>query len=137
MTDETPAEALDRYLEKHAPDLPERNRNPGRGRQRGPGYPTRTIVAILILAGLVIVLLAIVSARAAECDIRGNISRKGDRIYHLPRSAAHAATAIDEAKGERLFCTEGEARAAGWRPAKGSAARGGAERKQTRENPFR
>ena len=38
---------------------------------------------------------------------------------HLPRRAgSYAKTRIDTAKGERWFCTEAEARAAGWRQAK-------------------
>jgi endonuclease YncB( thermonuclease family) len=52
------------------------------------------------------------------CLIKGNISKSG-RIYHLPGSAAYDKTQIDESKGERWFCTEEEARAAGWRAPKG------------------
>ena len=51
------------------------------------------------------------------CDIKGNISGNG-RIYHLPGGAHYARTRIDESKGERWFCSESEARAAGWRPAR-------------------
>ncbi len=51
---------------------------------------------------------------ASRCTIKGNISRSG-RIYHLPGSASHARTVIDETRGERWFCSEDEARAAGWR----------------------
>jgi len=50
------------------------------------------------------------------CQIKGNIGSSG-RIYHLPGSDSYAGTRIDESKGERWFCTEAEARAAGWRPA--------------------
>jgi len=49
------------------------------------------------------------------CDIKGNINSKGVRIYHAPGSTSYGATIIDESKGERWFCTEQEARAAGWR----------------------
>ena len=55
---------------------------------------------------------------SADCRIKGNISSKG-RIYHLPGSGSYDQTQIDEARGERWFCTEAEARAAGWRPAAG------------------
>jgi endonuclease YncB( thermonuclease family) len=51
------------------------------------------------------------------CDIKGNISGNG-RIYHLPGGAYYARTRIDESRGERWFCSESEARAAGWRPAR-------------------
>jgi len=53
------------------------------------------------------------------CPIKGNISRGGSRIYHLPGSGGYDGTRIDLAKGERWFCTEAEAKAAGWRAPKG------------------
>ncbi len=49
------------------------------------------------------------------CQIKGNINSKGERIYHVPGAHSYAATKIDEARGERWFCDEAEARAAGWR----------------------
>ena len=48
------------------------------------------------------------------CPIKGNISNRG-RIYHAPWSRHYARTKIDEAKGERWFCSEAEAIRAGWR----------------------
>lgn len=47
--------------------------------------------------------------------IKGNISSSGEKIYHVPGGAFYDKTVIDEAKGERWFCTEAEAVAAGWR----------------------
>ena len=49
------------------------------------------------------------------CHIKGNINSKGDRIYHMPGSRSYGPTRINESKGERWFCTEEEALAAGWR----------------------
>ncbi|MDE0679365.1 MAG: endonuclease [Gammaproteobacteria bacterium] len=51
-----------------------------------------------------------------ECRIKGNISAKG-RIYHLPGTRYYAQTVIDPDKGERWFCSEDEAKQAGWRRA--------------------
>ncbi len=51
------------------------------------------------------------------CDIKGNINREGERIYHTPASPWYERTVIDPGQGERWFCSEAEARAAGWRPA--------------------
>ena len=48
------------------------------------------------------------------CLIKGNINSKGDKIYHVPGSSSYASTVIDTAAGERWFCTEEEAIAAGW-----------------------
>jgi endonuclease YncB( thermonuclease family) len=49
------------------------------------------------------------------CYIKGNINGDGERIYHAPGSPSYDDTRIDEARGERWFCTEVEARTAGWR----------------------
>lgn len=49
------------------------------------------------------------------CQIKGNINGKGVRIYHAQGSRSYGATRINESKGERWFCSEAEARAAGWR----------------------
>ncbi|MEL7344082.1 MAG: thermonuclease family protein [Pseudomonadota bacterium] len=48
------------------------------------------------------------------CPIKGNISENG-RIYHAPWSPWYDRTRINEGKGERWFCSESEAVAAGWR----------------------
>jgi hypothetical protein len=54
-----------------------------------------------------------------DCDIKGNISvTTGERIYHLPGQRYYDETQISRGKGERYFCSEAEARAAGWRRAK-------------------
>ena len=50
------------------------------------------------------------------CAIKGNVSRSG-RIYHLPWSPWYGKVTVDEARGERWFCSEAEAQAAGWRAA--------------------
>jgi len=49
------------------------------------------------------------------CNIKGNINSKGDRIYHASGGSAYSSTQINESKGERWFCSEAGARAAGWR----------------------
>jgi endonuclease YncB( thermonuclease family) len=51
------------------------------------------------------------------CAIKGNISKQG-RLYHLPGSKWYDKTGIDETSGERWFCSESEATAAGWRKAR-------------------
>lgn len=52
-----------------------------------------------------------------DCVIKGNISGNG-WIYHLPGQENYEDTRIDTSRGERWFCSEGEARAAGWRRAR-------------------
>jgi endonuclease YncB( thermonuclease family) len=64
---------------------------------------------------------AVAQASAAAgpegCAIKGNISASG-HIYHLPGQADYDATRISAGKGERWFCSEAEAQAAGWRRAR-------------------
>ncbi len=55
---------------------------------------------------------------SVTCFIKGNIPRSGERIYHVPGGAYYDRTKISPAKGERWFCTEEEALAAGWRKSK-------------------
>jgi micrococcal nuclease len=55
----------------------------------------------------------------AQSLIKGNISQStGEKIYHVPGGEFYDKTVIDEAAGERWFCTEQEAVAAGWRRSK-------------------
>ena len=51
------------------------------------------------------------------CDIKGNISTSGEKIYHLPGCGSYTKTQIDEKRGELWFCSEKEAQEAGWRKA--------------------
>ena len=57
------------------------------------------------------------------CDFSGSLepvikgvvnALTGRRIYHVPGGLSYAATPVDEANGDRWFCTEVEAMAAGW-----------------------
>ncbi len=54
-----------------------------------------------------------------EPVIKGNISvSTGEKIHHVPGGDFYDETVIDESAGERWFCTEAEAVAAGWRKSK-------------------
>ena len=56
------------------------------------------------------------SRDSGACNIKGNISRNsGRRIYHVPGDPDYARTRISTSHGERWFCSESEARVAGWR----------------------
>ena len=55
---------------------------------------------------------------AWSCLIKGNVSSSGERIFHVPGAQHYEETKISEQKGERWFCTETEAVAAGWRKSK-------------------
>lgn len=51
----------------------------------------------------------------AACLLKGNINAEGERIYHVPGGRYYDVTRISPDKGERWFCSEAEAVAAGWR----------------------
>ena len=52
------------------------------------------------------------------CEIiKANINRAGDKIAHSPGQANYDTVRIDEAAGEKFFCSLEDAEAAGWRPA--------------------
>jgi endonuclease YncB( thermonuclease family) len=53
------------------------------------------------------------SGIASACNIKGNHSRKGEFIYHVPGMPYYNQT-----RAEAMFCSEAEARAAGYRPAR-------------------
>lgn len=54
---------------------------------------------------------------AGDCAIKGNISTSGEKIYHLPGCGSYEKTKIEESRGEKWFCSESEAQAAGFRKA--------------------
>ena len=55
---------------------------------------------------------------STNCVIKGNVSYSGgQRIYHVPGQYYYDETVITPARGERWFCSEAEAMAAGWRRA--------------------
>ncbi|WP_442417497.1 sunset domain-containing protein [Pelagimonas varians] len=58
-----------------------------------------------------IVGLILPAAENADCH-------PATRIYHLPGTKWYSRTKINEYKGERWFCSEAEAKIAGWRRAK-------------------
>ena len=57
-------------------------------------------------------------ALTGSCVIKGNVSiNSGEHIYHVPGQHYYASTIIRPEYGERWFCSEAEALAAGWRRA--------------------
>lgn len=57
-------------------------------------------------------------ASSTACTIKGNVSSSGEKIYHIEGCGSYNVTKINEARGERWFCTEEEAITIGWRKAK-------------------
>ena len=68
-------------------------------------------VAVLFLGGVGLT----VAGENDRCNIKGNVSTQGERIYHVPGQKYYNDTRISASHGERWFCSEEEARAAGWR----------------------
>jgi endonuclease YncB( thermonuclease family) len=66
-----------------------------------------------------VVLVAPASAQgapSADCTIKGNVNRKGERIYHMPGQHDYASINMTYHE-KRWFCSSEEAEAAGWRRA--------------------
>lgn len=79
---------------------------------------TRPALAAAALVAACLLILTVASASAEEadaCNIKGNVNTRGERIYHMPGQKYYAETRISASHGERWFCSEAEARAAGWR----------------------
>jgi len=74
------------------------------GQRKSPAASSAVAVPVPLLA----------APAPGKCGIKGNIGSSG-KIYHVPGSPAYDKTRIDESKGERWFCSEEEAREAGWR----------------------
>jgi len=72
---------------------------------------------VTVTSSSVIVATSSQAVNKASCTIKGNISSTKDKIYHMIGCGSYNKTTIDESKGERWFCTEQEAQAAGWRKA--------------------
>lgn len=54
-----------------------------------------------------------------SCDIKGKVSyHGGTKIFHVSGQEYYSATKISYSRGERWFCSEAAAKAAGWRKAK-------------------
>lgn len=62
--------------------------------------------------------ISVANPPVQDCVIKGNVNRQGDRIYFLPGNSAYGKVKMDKGLGERWFCTEQEAEAAGWRKAR-------------------
>ena len=57
-------------------------------------------------------------ASFGDCKIKGNVSfNSREKIYHVPGQQDYNVTRISPDYGERWFCSEAEARSAGWRKA--------------------
>ena len=54
----------------------------------------------------------------ASCNIKGDIAvNSGRHIYHMPGQEDYDRTSIRTEYGEQWFCSENEARSAGWEKA--------------------
>ena len=85
-----------------------RRHDTGRANQ---GHDVGTVSPMTVAAGPKVVK----KDQPAACLIKGNINSKGEHIYHVPGSRWYDKTAVNTAAGERWFCSEDDARSAGWR----------------------
>ena len=91
-----------------------------RARGRRHWRPSRNTIWWTLIAAAIAILASLIAVKAGPplvgCNIKGNISyNTGERIYHVPGQQYYNETRISLWKGERWFCSEQEARKAGWR----------------------
>ena len=55
-----------------------------------------------------------------SCNIKGALGPAEEPIYYVPTDQEYESVAIDPARGEEMFCSDEEARAAGWSRPSGS-----------------
>ncbi len=59
-----------------------------------------------------------VNTENPKCQIKGNLVeewlKKGQKVYHMPGCIQYKTTRIEKYRGEQWFCTETEAKAAGY-----------------------
>jgi hypothetical protein len=82
-------------------EMPAEVRAQARSSEVGPRASERPIKSV-----------ATTKAAGGACRIKGNHSRRGEWIYHVPGMPYYEQT-----RPEAMFCTEAEARAAGYRRA--------------------
>lgn len=54
---------------------------------------------------------------SSQCLIKGNVNRKGERIFHMPDQLDYGRVVMEGHPEKRWFCSEEEAVVAGWRKA--------------------
>jgi hypothetical protein len=82
---------------------------------------TKRIIACVFALAASVLTFSVSSSFAQDgtrCNIKGNVSTRGEKIYHVPGQRYYNETRISASHGERWFCSEEEARAAGWRRSK-------------------
>jgi endonuclease YncB( thermonuclease family) len=56
-----------------------------------------------------------------RCNVKGVVDAAGQRVYYVPTDPGYREIAIAPERGERLFCSDEEARTAGWARPTGSS----------------
>ena len=51
-----------------------------------------------------------------RCKIKGTTNSKGEQVYYLPSAQRYPLMQVKKSRGDRWFCSEKEAKDAGWRP---------------------
>lgn len=56
-----------------------------------------------------------------SCNIKGALGPSDEPVYYVPTDEEYESVVIDPVRGEQMFCSDEEARAAGWTRAAGPA----------------
>lgn len=77
----------------------------------------KCFLPVLLIYFLIISSAASQQTPADGCLIKGNVSKSKVRLYYTPDHPIYPRVKISPSKGERWFCREVDAKAAGWEPA--------------------
>jgi endonuclease YncB( thermonuclease family) len=79
---------------------------------------TEVLGAVSVPISAQSILCTSVDAPSPECDVKGHVTRKGERIYFLPGQLDYSRLDMTKPKPDRRwFCSEEDAEAAGYRRA--------------------
>ena len=107
-----------RHIDAYRRNRSQPPRRPGRShRSTQPlGSLGFKLAWVAVLLALAILIAMSPDWPGRNCTIKGNVAQDtGERIYHLPGQEYYEETTIRFYRGERWFCSEAEAVAAGWR----------------------
>jgi endonuclease YncB( thermonuclease family) len=54
-------------------------------------------------------------ASTRSCNVKGVFDDRGERIYYVPTDDGYDGIVVDQSRGDRMFCSDDEARLTGWR----------------------
>ncbi|PIR00297.1 MAG: hypothetical protein COV66_07375 [Nitrospinae bacterium CG11_big_fil_rev_8_21_14_0_20_45_15] len=89
-----------------------------------PTVDRKRLALVALISGMVLtsIFVILLSSKSPTedgkfCRIKGNVNAQGEKIFHMPGDQWYDKTTVDDSqgRGERWFCSEQDALAAGFR----------------------